>query len=446
MGNKAGMAYLEFELARDERRIKRIKENPDPTKPKSNMLLYEADRDLRLEQINAVKEGGPPFAWVSEVALTRAMGFVFWDAIRAADRSAGPLARKCFDIIREEGMAEHVCDRTIVLLPMVLKGDFPKPNFLLVSNYECMPLFFSALLTAKIFNIPHFILDRKFESYRRLEDEAQLKYVTDQLGEMIEYAEAKVPGCKYNEDKVIELQHYNREYLKYEQQLWKLRAASPCPIANRDAFREMLLPSIYPNPAKVVEWMRQVVEEVGEKVAKGQGALPEGVEEKLRFVWSNTGPFHHDPFTWLATKGVSIPCSQMTVYEGWRSGREPIWGDPWHGRKLTPLEEEARQIDYVWGQLGDRWVEAHLDSCRDLHLDGIIYFVQWGCTVTNNLGGVLSEVVERELGIPTLLIEGRQLDETSWDEKDFLGRLEEFIEIALAAKERRTLMRQEFGK
>lgn len=445
MGNKVGMAYLEFELARDERRIKRIKENPDPTKPKSNMLLYECDRDLRLEQMNAAKEG-KPFGLIYNGPLGRAMGFVTWDAIRAADRSAGPLARKYFDIIREEGMAEHTCDRTIVLLPMVLKGDFPKPNFLLVSNYECMPIFLSTLLTAKILNIPHFVLDRKFEPYKRLEDEAQLKYVTDQLGEMIKYAEAKVPGCKYNEDKLIELQHYCREYLKYEQQLWKLRAASPCPIANRDAFREMLLPSDFPHPAKAVEYIRQVVEEVGEKVAKGQGALPEGVEEKLRFVWSNTGPFHHDPFIWLATKGVSIPCSQMTVYEGWRSGREPIWGDPWRGRKLTPLEEEARQIDFTWGRLGDRWVQAHLDSCRDLHLDGIIYFVQWGCTVTNNLGGVLSEVAEHELGIPTLLIEGRQLDETSWDEKDFLGRLEEFIEIALAAKERRTLMRQEFGK
>jgi hypothetical protein len=65
--------------------------------------------------------------------------------------------------------------------------------------------------------------------------------------------------------------------------------------------------------------------------------------------------------------------------------------------------------------------------------------------VTNNLGGVMSEVAERELGIPTLLIEGRQLDETSWDEKDFMGRLEEFIDIALEAKKKRAQRRQEIG-
>jgi hypothetical protein len=207
----------------------------------------------------------------------------------------------------------------------------------------------------------------------------------------------------------------------------------------------MLLPSDFPVPEKAVEWARQYTEEIGEKVARGEGALPPGVEERLRFVWSNTGPFHHDPFSWLADRGVSIPTSQMTIYEGWRNGREPIWGDPWHGRKLTPLEEEARQLDYVWGRLGEQWVQTHLDSCRDLHLDGIIYFVQWGCTVTNNLGSVLADVAERELGIPTLQIEGRQLDETSWDEADFFGKLEEFIEIALDAKKRREERRREFG-
>lgn len=353
----SGMAYLEYELARDERRIKKISESPDPSKPKSNSLLYECDRDLRIEQINAIKEG-KPIGNIPVDTLTRAMGLVKWDAIRAADKSAGPMARKYFDIIRQEGMAEHVCDRTIVYLPMVLHGDFPKPDVLVMTNYECMPVLFSALLTAKLLNIPHYVIDRKFVPYRTLEDEEQLRYVTDQLGEMIEYLEAKVPGLKYNEDKLIELQHYNREYLKYEQELWKLRAAVPCPVAPKDAFREMFLPSSFPHPEKAVEWARRSVEEIGEKVAKGEGALPPGVEEKLRFVWSNTGPFHHDPFTWLANKGVSIPTSQMTIYEGWRNGREPIWGDPWNGRKLTPLEEEARQLDYVWGRLGDRWVQT----------------------------------------------------------------------------------------
>jgi hypothetical protein len=442
MSNGQGLTYLEAAVARSERRIKSIKENPDPTKPKSNILLYEMERDNALEAINEIKQGKRrPYGALLALGLTRALGMRGWGAITAADRSAGPMADMYFKIIREQGMAEHTCDRTIVLVPMVLRGDYPKPDFVMVTNWECMPIYLSYLIVAHVLDIPYFVIDRKYTPYRTLEDEAQLKYVTDQLEEMIEYIEVKVPGCKYDEEKLIETQYYLREYLKYEQQQWKLRAAIPCPIAPKEAFRELLLNG----SPKGVEYARMYTEELAEKVARGESGLPQGVEEKLRFLWSNTGPFHHDPFTWLGTKGVSIPASLMTVYEGWRSGREPIWGDPWHGRKLTSLEEEARQLDYVWGRLGERWVENHLNVCRDLKMDGIVYFVQWGCTVTNNLGKVVADVAERELGIPTLLIEGRQLDSTSWDEKDFLGRLEEFIEIALEAKKSRALRRQQYG-
>ena len=441
---KEGRAYLEADLARYERRLKKIKENPDPTKAKSNILLYECERDCRLQQLKEIEEG-KPFGMLTMGPLGPAMGFAGWDAIRAADTSFGvkvadydgPASMKYFDIIREEGMAEHTCDRTIALIPMVLKGDFPKPSFLAVSNFECMPIYLSSALMANLLDIPYYVIDRSYDPFRTLEDEAQLKYVTDQIGEMIEYAEAKIPGIKYDEDKLIELQYHEREYLKLEQEHWKLRAAMPCPIHPRDAFRELMLPSRYRQPEKMVEYMRQYVEETAERVGKKQSSLPEGVEERLRFIWSNTGPFHHDPFGWLAEKGVSIPASVMTVYEGWRSGREPIWGDPWHGRKLTPLEEEARQVDFVWGRLGERWIQNHLNICRDLTIDAIVYFVQWGCTVTNNIGAILAETAEGELGIPTLQIEGRQLDATSWDEKDFFGRLEEFIEIASEAKTKR---------
>ena len=39
------MRYLENEVAKYERRVKRIRENPDPTKLKSNLMLYEMQLD-----------------------------------------------------------------------------------------------------------------------------------------------------------------------------------------------------------------------------------------------------------------------------------------------------------------------------------------------------------------------------------------------------------------
>ena len=93
----------------------------------------------------------------------------------------------------------------------------------------------------------------------------------------------------------------------------------------------------------------------------------------------------------------------------------------------------------MWGRLGDTWVQMHLHSCQELHLDGIVYFLQWGCPTTNNLGKVVSDVAEKELGIPTLLIEGRMLEKSNYDEKDFQAKLADFVDICLARKESRGL-------
>jgi poly(A) polymerase Pap1 len=70
-------------------------------------------------------------------------------------------------------------------------------------------------------------------------------------------------------------------------------------------------------------------------------------------------------------------------------------------------------------------------------LDGIIYFLQWGCPASNNLGKVIADTAEKELGIPTLLIEGRMLESSMFDKKDFYSRMEDFLEICAAKKESR---------
>lgn len=428
---KAGLAYLTREAETCERRIKKIRDNPDPKKPKSNLMLYECERDLRLAQAKAYTDG-KPLGWVGMGGLGKALGLEIWDAIMAADRTHGEAAQKYFDIIRAENMAENTCDRTIVLIPMVMRGDFPSPDFLVITNFECMPVLMSHTLVANLLDVPYFMIDRPPTSLSRTENDEELIYLTDQIGELIEYVEAKIPGCKYDEDKLIELQHYDREYLISIRRLYELQKMIPCPLPGRESFREIRLPSTFPDPAKMVKYIQTYTSEIEEKAAKGDGAVYG--EEKLRLLWSVSGPFFSDPFSWLEKRGYAIVGAEMTTYNGFRSGREAIYGDLWKGRKLTPLEEEARQFDYVWGRTGDYWVQAHTDSCRDLNADGIIYFHQWGCSVTNNLGKVVADTVEHELGIPTLLIEGRMLDESVFDEKDFFGRLEDFADLCLEIK------------
>lgn len=432
---KAGLAYLEHEIATCERRIKKIKDNPDPTKPKSNVMLYELERDFRIEQMEAYRSG-KPIGFATLGGLTRAMGMVPWDAIMSADRTHGAAATNYFDIIRKEGMPEHACDRCAVLIPMLTQGDFPRPQFTAMSNFECIPVYLAHAAVTQSMDIPAYNIDLPIKSFSREHDEEGLAYVTKQIQEMVEYVEKNVPGAKYDEAKLMEIQEYDRQFLLEFRKLWKLKAVIPCPLSGRESFREIRLPNMYPDPAKAVEYMRLYVQEVEERVAQGFSAAQP--KERLRFLWSVAGPFYDDPFSWLEQRGVSIPAAEMTIYNGWYSGREAFWGDPWPGRKLTPLEEEARSMDFVWGRVGKYWVDTHIGSCRDLHLDGIIYFLQWGCPTSNTVGKLIADTAEKELGIPTVFIEGRMLESSMYDKKDFYSRLEDFMEIAETKKAARS--------
>ena len=423
---QSGLAYLEHEIETCERRIKKIKDFPDPSKPQSNVLLYELERDFRIEQMEACKSG-KPLGITGMGGLTRAMGMVPWDAIMASDRTHGKAASDYFEIIRKEGMPEHTCDRCSILIPMLMRGDFPTPQFSFMSNFECIPVFLAHTVLNELMDLPNYNIDLPIKSYKAEHDEEGLAYVTKQIQEMIDYIEKNVAGTKYDEDRLIELQHYDRQFLLEMRKLWKIKSKIPCPLSGRESFREIRLPNMYSDPAKAVNYIKMYVEEVSERAEKGFSAAQP--EEKLRLLWSVAGPFYDDPFSWLESRGVSIPAAEMTVYNGWYSGREAIWGDPWPGRVLSPLEEEARQMDFVWGRVGQYWVDTHIHSCRDLHLDGIIYFLQWGCPTSNNLGKVIADTAEKELGIPTLLIEGRMLESSMYDKKDFYGRMEEFIEL-----------------
>ncbi len=54
--------------------------------------------------------------------------------------------------------------------------------------------------------------------------------------------------------------------------------------------------------------------------------------------------------------------------------------------------------------------------------------------------------MEQEAGIPTLMIEGRQLDQRGFNEREFLGKLVDFANVCLARKHMPALTKNEVEK
>lgn len=425
--------FYDAEIVKYEKRVTKIKANPDPTRPQSNFMLYQMELDSRLANIESADGKGRPLATgLFPGPLFKAMGMDITDSCGAADRVSGEMAKTYLGMVQQLNLPYQTCDRTVVSGAMRMCGDMPPPKFVVLTNWECENMPLSNNFISKTQGIPHYYLDIPYERSER-----SLAYVTAQLREIIQMIEETIPGTKYDEDAHIRYQEEEVQWYKAFRDIYPLRKQVPCPLAGIEAFREPRWPCVYHEGKQSVKYLNQYRNDLYSMVAKGKLPLQ---EEKLRFMWAISGPFHDNVFTYLANKGVSIPWFQIgnSSRTSGVNGYGIYGEEKEYGRKLTPLEEDARMLNQsAWGGLGSRWIEDIKYIVEDLKLDGVVYFQQWGCTAAVGLGKILSEELEKSMGIPVLLSEGRMIDTEGYDGDRFREQLDEFIEIALEKKVQR---------
>jgi hypothetical protein len=390
--------------------------------------MYEVELE-RWEWLNEAWKAGKPFSFSGQGELMRAMGFYNTTPRSMSDRAGAEIANKCLALIRREGYPEMACDRAVMPAVLPELGDFPIPAFIVPTNAPCDHAGNSYKVLARQFNIPLFALSVPFAN----DDEEALKMVTADLYDLIEYAEAKIPGVKYQEDRMVEYMAKEEEARSYFRDIYKLLQRVPAPIDPREGFREMFRAVNCPNPDRAIEWAKARRDELYERAEKGVGALP---DEKLRTIWLVTG-YNNDraPLDYLESRGVAV---LMRPDDGnaFLSGGAKTFGDEsQYGRKLSPLEEEARiAINQIWCGLGHRWVNEVVRLAKDLKLDFVINFIQSGCVQTLGLARVVEETLEREAGIPSLRIEGRGLFTEDYNRDDVITVFKDYIDMMLERK------------
>jgi len=420
--------FFEREIAKYERRIKRIEHSSDQTKLKSNKLYYELERDHRVAQLEAWKSGRPFATCGSRLSpLLRALGFEYIDTIQAADR-LGDDADRYFEIVRSQEFPDTVCDRTLLCVPMHTSGDVPKPSLLISSNIACDNIRHALHAIGAYFDIPVFPISVSIHN-----NQTTLEYARQQLEELIDFAETMVPGTEYSEERLLEYQELDRTGFTLYHDIYELRKRTPCPLSPRDAFREERIPSLYSNPRQANGWLEAMRDELYERHQKGNGR-----EENLRIMWTVSGPLLFDPFHVLEEKGISLLFLQhggTSRFSGGRFG-VGVYGDTKeYGRKLSPLEEQARMmIGTNWIGLADRWIDDCLWLCEDSRVDAIVNYMQSGCVQTLGLGRLLEEAAMERLNIPVLHVEGRGLEAASFDQQHFDELLTVFFDRCIASK------------
>ena len=417
------MNFYEEQVIKIGRRIKRVEENPDPTRLKTNKLRYELQLERAKEHLEAWQQGKPFLAggiMVYLPLLVRAMGFVFGGADEVVFATTAAQSQKYLDLGRAKGLPiDRSCDMVAMPAAVEFTEDTPKEDFTICDNHACTPAWLRGVLVSHTHGITPYFLDIGFDA-----TDANLEHVTDQLGEFIEWAEKKVPGIKYDEDKLIEMQELAEEGLRYSRDIWEMLAHKPCPIGGKDSFI-----GFQQHSRRGVEFMRALRDEVAERIEKGIAAVP---GEKLRVGWAVTNPVFMDVYKVLAKWKIVVPMQ----YDGPRHFIAPLPGPVYFGgRKLTPLEKEAAKcLRELWGGRGSRWVDNLILFARHLKVDALVNYMMLGCTATLGLKQLVEEAVEKRLGIPVLQLAGSQWNSNYASEATITAKLDEFAQTLLSQR------------
>ncbi|MBI2957428.1 MAG: 2-hydroxyacyl-CoA dehydratase, partial [Chloroflexi bacterium] len=342
------MNVFESEIAKYERRVANIGRRPSPNMLKSNSLLYQAQLEGNRELLKAWQDGKSFVATNGGgTVLMQCFGdFYMLNLVRIADRLGTKQAEAAFDKVRAMGFPEYPCDRTLLFLPLAAMGEeLPKPSIIYDRTTGCEVTYHTKIALAHSVGIPLFSVDIPFEDpYQQ-----HLAYVTRQMKELVDWVEATLPGAKYDEAKLVKWQKDLRRWYGALHDIYELRKHVPCPDHPRDVFREPVYPGQFSDPEMLLQYYEMYREELQDRVKAGY--TPVG-EEKLRIVWSITGPYGSNIWDYLAKRGVSVPYWHYGGAD--RVFTKPAYGDLTDfGRELTPLEEEARIALYKsWAGCG----------------------------------------------------------------------------------------------
>jgi benzoyl-CoA reductase/2-hydroxyglutaryl-CoA dehydratase subunit BcrC/BadD/HgdB len=168
---------------------------------------------------------------------------------------------------------------------------------------------------------------------------------------------------------------------------------------------------------RAIAWVQMMRDELKARVDKGEGAVK---GEKHRILWLQTAPLFLDVTKMLEDEfQAAIVLSELD--DVGRRGEI---------QQEDPIEALARSALVIsWNGLAQNRVNRVLHLAEEFKVDACIHFSQWGCKVASNSAGVIKDALEKELGIPTLILTGDYMDVRNYSENTYRTQFESLMEM-----------------
>ena len=296
-------------------------------------------------------------------------------------------------------------------------GGLPKPDMLICCNNICGTVLKWYEVQARYFNVPLFIFDTPFCHTEYTQEAA--KYVRSQIDEYFAFLENTCKK-KFNYDRLNEVLLCSFQGQALWQEILMTATNKPSPITAFDAFFHLALIVTLRGTQEVIEYYTALLATMKDRVARGIGAVP---NEQYRLLWDNIPIWHR--MKWLSKKFASHnACLVADTYtSAWCSTSKYI-------NIEKPIDSMAEVYTRIYLNIGvDEMAKMVIEMIDKYDVDGVVLHSNRSCKPYSFGQLDIQKIVEKERGIPCLMIESDMTDERSFSESQVSTRIDAFMEI-----------------
>jgi benzoyl-CoA reductase/2-hydroxyglutaryl-CoA dehydratase subunit BcrC/BadD/HgdB len=296
-------------------------------------------------------------------------------------------------------------------------GGLPRPDMLVCCNNICGTVLKWYEVQARYFDIPLFFLDIPF-IHTEFTREAH-EYVRRQVDEYISFLETHCQKS-FDRDRFAEVGRLSMAAQRLWQQVLDTAIHRPAPMSAFDAFFHLALIVTLRGTQVVVDYYKELLKEMNNRVAEGISAVP---VEKFRLLWDNLPVWYRT--RWLSEKFASHnACLVADTYTS-----------SWCGT-LNYLDEKdflgsmVEGYSRIYINLGtDLMAEKVVGMIEKYGIDGLVSHSNRSCKPYSLGQYDIQRMVQERCGIPGLVIEADMTDARSFSENQIDTRIDAFMEM-----------------
>ena len=328
------------------------------------------------------------------------------------------------------GLAFNPCSYLKVRLGGVISGKIPVPDLLLSFCFLCDQTPKTDEILNDLYGVPIAYVDNIFEDkgdrWPQEISPRRVKYFATEIQACAEKF-SQVIGHDLSEERVLAAMNIRDDFFRTFDQFFELMKADPVPLSHNDLIKvsQIVYSCIRRGLVEGPKALAILRRELEERIRRGVGITAKGAPKILMYI------VPHNP-TWVAMieelgMAVSVTTLASTPGATAPSTYPSVW------------EQTADALMRRRGCYYSSWAEIRqfkeLAECWDV--DGVILFVHTPCRQHLLYPPKEKMVVEEELGIPVLIIEGDYVDSRNFNEQQVRTRFETFAEIVKRSRQRK---------